>query len=81
MTFAKLVQHPDPSQAEVEIMDVAHWDAQGEYKELVNATRDATKGSDVIVYRIGRDGARVEYWLVGVEGGKLVGVKALAVES
>lgn len=81
MTFAELVQHPDPENAGVEILDVAHWDARGEYKDLVNATRDATKGSDVIVYRIARGGARVEYWLVGVEGGKLLGVKALAVES
>lgn len=80
-TFAKLVNHPDPSNASVEIQDVAHWDANGEYKDLVYATRDATKGSDVIVYRIGRDGARAEYWLVGVEGGRLLGVKALAVES
>jgi hypothetical protein len=62
-------------------MDVAHWDTQGQYKKLVDATRDATKGSDVMVYRLPREGARVEYWLVGVEGGKLLGVKALAIES
>jgi hypothetical protein len=79
--FAKLVQHPSPEEAEVEIMDVARWDVRGQYKELVDATRDATKGSDVMVYRVERGGPRVEYWLVGVEGGKLLGVKALAVES
>jgi hypothetical protein len=62
-------------------MDIAHWDPRGEYKELVHATREATRGSDVIVYRIGTGGARAEYWVVGVEGGKLLGVKALAVES
>ena len=62
-------------------MDIGEWDTQGQYKDVVDATREATKGNDVRVYKISRDGTRVEYWLVGVEGGKLVGVKALAVES
>jgi len=79
--FAKLVSHPSPSDAEVEIMDIAEWDTQGQYKELVDAVREASKGSDVRVYRIVKGGSRVEYWVVGVDGGKLVGVKALAIES
>jgi len=81
VAFAKLVSHPSPDEAEVEIMDVAEWDTQGQYKELVDAVREASKGSDVRVYRIGKGGSRVEYWVVGIEGGKLVGVKALAIES
>ena len=54
--------------------------------------RAATRGADVRVYRVPspRGGGRVEYWLVAVEPpaagrgskrGRLVGVKALAVES
>jgi len=62
-------------------MDIGEWDPQGQYKDVVDATREAAKGSDVRVYRIGREGSRVEYWVVGVEGGRLVGVKALAIES
>ena len=62
-------------------MDIGEWDSQGQYKELVDVVRKETKGSDVRVYRIARDGTRVEYFVVGVEGGKLVGVKALAIES
>lgn len=81
MAFAKLVSHPSPEDAGVEIMDVAEWDTQGQYKELVDAVREASKGSDVRVYKISKGGSRVEYWVVGVEGGKLVGVKALAIES
>ena len=54
---------------------------QGQYKDVVDATREATEGSDVRVYRIGRGGARVEYWVVGVKGGRLLGVKVLSVES
>ena len=63
------------------ILDIGEWDVQGQYKEIVEATREATKGSDVRVYRIGRGGSRVEYWVVGVEGGKLLGARALAIES
>jgi hypothetical protein len=62
-------------------MDIGEWDTQGQYKDIVDATRDATKGSDVRVYRISKGGSRVEYWVVGVESGKLIGVKALAIES
>jgi len=62
-------------------MDIGEWDTQGQYKDIVDATREATKGSDIRVYRIVRDGSRVEYWVVGLEGGRLVGVKALAIES
>jgi len=80
-TFAKLVNHPNPDEAEVQIMDIGEWDTQGQYKEIVNATRDATKGSDVRVYRISKGGSRVEYWVVGVESGKLIGAKAMAIES
>ncbi len=65
----------------MQILDVGEWDAQGQYKAVVDATREASKGSDVRVYRIVKGGSRVEYWVVGVEGGRLVGAKALAVES
>lgn len=81
VAFAKLVGHPSAEEAGVQIMDIGEWDVQGQYKELVDATRAVTKGSDIRVYRIQRGGARVEYWVVGVEGGKLLGVKALAIES
>ncbi|KAI9055840.1 hypothetical protein LZ554_000779 [Drepanopeziza brunnea f. sp. 'monogermtubi'] len=80
-TFAKLVQHPRPDEADVQIMDIGEWDPRGQYKDVVDATREAARGGDVRVYLIAMDGPRVEYWVVGVEGGRLVGVKALAIES
>lgn len=43
--------------------------------------RAATKGNDVRVYTVTRDKTRVEYWVVSRAEGKIVGVKALAVES
>jgi len=81
VAFAKLVNHPSPDDAEVTIMDIGEWDTQGQYKDVVDATREASKGSDVRVYRISKGGPRIEYWVVGLQGGKLVGIKALAIES
>lgn len=79
--FAKAIGHPSPNTAEVEIMDVGEWDTQGEYKDVVNAVREAGKGADVRVYRVKRDASRFEYWILTVEGDSLVGAKVLAVES
>jgi hypothetical protein len=81
VAFAKLVHHPSPEDADVTILDIGEWDPSGQYKDIVDATRAASKGSDVRVYRISAGGSRVEYYLVGIDGEKLVGVKALAVES
>ncbi|CAG8955679.1 hypothetical protein HYFRA_00010944 [Hymenoscyphus fraxineus] len=80
-TFAKLIHHPSPADATVEILDPSTWDPQGEYQDVVQAVREATKGGDVRVYRVEKEGSRVEYWVVGVEGGVLLGAKVLAVES
>ncbi|KAK2625806.1 hypothetical protein QTJ16_005118 [Diplocarpon rosae] len=81
VTFAKLVQYPTPYEAKVQIMDIGEWDTQGQYKDVVNATREACQGKDVRVYRIAKGGSRVEYWVLGVADVRLVGAKALAVES
>ncbi|KAL2139731.1 hypothetical protein VTI28DRAFT_4740 [Corynascus sepedonium] len=83
--FAALIEHWDPKNAEVEIMDPVDWDRNGQYGEVVDAVTEAGQGNDVRVYRVARDGVRVEYWVVTTEGkgkgAKLVGAKALAVES
>jgi hypothetical protein len=83
--IAKLINHPDPANAEVEILDPVDWDTQGQYKDIIDAVTKAGKGNDVRVYKISKGGVRVEYWVVTTEGkgknAKLVGVKALAVES
>lgn len=80
-----MIKHPDPSNANIEIIDLVKWDSKGQYGEVVDATRKACNGGDVRVYRVALGGTRVEYWVVGVDGtgkeAKLVGVKALAIES
>ena len=83
--FAGLIGHWAPSEAEIGIMDPVDWDGSGQYKDITDAVREAGAGNDVRVYRVARGGTRVEYWVVTTEGkgkeAKLVGVKALAVES
>ena len=79
--FAKLIHHWDPNSADITIMDPLDWDAQGQYTEVIEAVREATKGNDVRVYKVVRDKTRVEHWVVGTDEGRVVGVKALGVES
>ncbi|KAK2735311.1 hypothetical protein CKAH01_01692 [Colletotrichum kahawae] len=83
--FAQLIQHPNPENADVELQDPVDWDANGDYKDIIEAVRKAGKGNDVRVYVVPKGGVRTEYWLVTTEGkgkgAKLVGVKALSVES
>ncbi|KAH7040139.1 uncharacterized protein B0I36DRAFT_234417 [Microdochium trichocladiopsis] len=83
--FASLINHPDPSNAGIEIIDPSDWDTRGQYNSIVDAVTKAGKGNDVKVYRVPRESVKVEYWVVTTEGkgksAKLVGVKALAVES
>lgn len=80
-----MIHHPNPSNAEIEILDPADWDTQGQYNSILEAVRTAGKGNDVRVYRVSKGGVKVEYWVVTTEGkgasAKLVGAKALAVES
>ncbi|PHH65126.1 hypothetical protein CDD81_3257 [Ophiocordyceps australis] len=79
--FAKLIEHWDVKQAQIEILDPLNWDSRGQYIKVIDAVREATQGNDVRVYRVVRDETRAEYWVLSWAPGKLVGVKALGVES
>lgn len=79
--FAKLIKHWDPNSSDIEIMDPVDWDKKGQYKNVLDAVTQATKGNDVRVYRVPKDRSRVEYWLISVYEGRVYGVKALSVES
>lgn len=80
-----MIEHWDPAKADVEISDPIDWDSNGQYTDIIDAVRKAGKGNDVRVYRVARDGSRAEYFVVTRAGdgkiARLVGVKALAVES
>ncbi|KAK1639902.1 hypothetical protein BDP81DRAFT_185145 [Colletotrichum phormii] len=83
--FAQLIDHPDAENADVELLDPVDWDSNGDYKDVIEAVRKGGKGNDVRVYKVPKGGVRTEYWLVTTDGkgkeAKLVGVKALSVES
>ncbi|KAF4979536.1 hypothetical protein FZEAL_4304 [Fusarium zealandicum] len=79
--FASLINHSSPDSAEIDILDPLNWDSRGQYTNVIDAVREASKGNDVRVYQITRDATRVEYWVVSHADGKLIGAKALAVES
>ena len=79
--FKQLVQHPD-EQAEVELMGTKEWDPRGQYGDVLKGIEGVSKG-EVKVYKVGLGGTRFEYWVLGMgkEGGRVVGVRAAAVES
>jgi hypothetical protein len=72
----KLLGHGE----EVEELSVKEWDPKGQYKKIVDAVKGAADG-EVKVFRVELEGSRVEYYVVGAGGGKVVGLKALSVES
>jgi hypothetical protein len=61
-------------------LSVKEWDPKGQYKKVVDAVKKAVDG-DVKVFKVELEGSRVEYYVVGVGDGKVVGLKALSVES
>lgn len=79
--FAKLIHHEDASKAQITILDPLDWDSQGQNTKIIEAVREAGKGNDVRVYRVVRDKTRAEYWVVTRDGERIVGAKALGVES
>ena len=66
-------------------MDPSDWDTAGKYGHIIEAVRRAGEGSDVRVYKVALGGVRFEYWVLTSDGrgkaAKLVGAKALAIES
>ena len=65
---------------EVEELSISKWDPKGQYKGVVDTVKRVV-GGEVKVFRVALMGAREEYYVVGVKEGKVLGVKALSVES
>lgn len=63
-------------------MTTKEFDPQGEYKKVMKAVEQSGDGKTRI-YRVQFGRTRVEYYVVGFdkEGGRVVGLKAKAVES
>ncbi|KAJ9649413.1 hypothetical protein H2199_000188 [Coniosporium tulheliwenetii] len=58
------------------------FDPQGQYKTVVDAVKQAG-GGDVAFFRAEHGSTRIEYYIIGLDkkAGKIVGLKALAIES
>ncbi|POS83528.1 hypothetical protein EPUL_003954 [Erysiphe pulchra] len=81
VSFAELVNHPEPARAQVRIMDTNRWDPHGQYKMIIDSVKQVTRNDQIRVYQIFLSNTMSEYWLVGVKDEFLLGVKAVAVES
>ena len=65
----------------VEKISMDDFDPRGQYKEVIKAVEQASKG-EVTAWKVGQSSTRVEYWLLGLSGdGHVVGARAKAVES
>ena len=65
----------------VEALSTKDFDPKGQYKKVLDAVKEEVSGSDVKVFRVETGKAKAEYFIVGVHEGKVLGVKAGAVES
>ena len=76
--FAELIEHD----SEVSTLTAGEFDPRGEYKDVLAAVEKSGDGRTRI-YRVEQGRARVEYYIVSFdkEGGRVVGLKAKAVES
>jgi len=81
-SFKSLV-HP-PQHAHVERLTVEEFDPRGEYADVVAKVKEAGGGEgEVSIFKVEVGRSRVVYWLLGVDGdgGRVVGVRVVAVES
>ena len=76
--FAELLGH----QSKISTISPKRFDPQGQYKEVLEAVEKSGDGK-TRVYRVNQGTTRAEYYVVGFDekGGRIVGLKAKAVES
>ena len=76
--FGKLVGH----EGEVSTIDEEEFDPHGHYRDILQVVETAGDGKTRI-FRVQHGRTRTEYYVVGLDGKeeKLVGLKAMAVES
>jgi hypothetical protein len=67
---------------EVEELSVDEFDPRGEYKQIVQRVKEAGEGKGGLkVFRVQASKTKVEYYVLNVGEGKLIGVVTKAVES
>ncbi|KAI5301624.1 hypothetical protein KEM56_001523 [Ascosphaera pollenicola] len=60
-----------------------YWDPRNQYTKVINAVKDAAGSDEVRIYKLNIGEPRAEYWVLALDKkeGRLVGMKALAIES
>ncbi|KAI5291034.1 hypothetical protein KEM54_006594 [Ascosphaera aggregata] len=63
--------------------EVPYWDPRNQYEHVVKAVQRAAGSDEVKIYKVNIGEPRAEYWVLALDKqqGRLVGLKALAVES
>ncbi|MCJ1312320.1 hypothetical protein MMC25_005994 [Agyrium rufum] len=71
------------AKGDISTLSTKEFDPKGEYKDVLGAVEKVGSDGEVKIYRIETSGTRVEYWVVGYDkkGGRVVGLRAKAVES
>ncbi len=67
--------------ARAEELSLKDFDPRGEYKSVIESVKGVVEGGEVKIFRLGRGKTRAEYFIVGLKSGRIVGVRADAVES
>lgn len=67
--------------ARAEELSLKDFDPRGEYKDVIDEVKDVAEDGEVKAYRVARGKTRAEYFVVGLNSGMIVGVRADAVES
>ncbi|OAL72566.1 hypothetical protein A7D00_3568 [Trichophyton violaceum] len=91
--FPQLVHGSTAPNVQVSVLSPAQFDRRGQYTSVLEAVKAAcsstasasaaASAAEVRVYRVQHDHSRAEYWLLAldVDGGRLLGLKARAVET
>lgn len=64
-----------------EQLSIREFDPRGEYTDVVKTVERVVHGNKVKLFRVARGTTRAEYYIVGLGDGRLLGVRAEAVES
>jgi hypothetical protein len=77
--IAKASGNSRPARAEE--LNVSEFDPREEYRDVVRKVEEVVDRGEVKIFRVTRGETRAEYYLVGLGGGRVLGIRTEAVES
>ena len=81
--FEKLITKArgDSRPIRVEELNVSEFDPREEYRDVVRKVEGVVDRGQLKIYRVTKGETRAEYYLVGLRGGRVLGIRTEAVES